>query len=116
MKVILIEPEMTLGWSVYTESFRMDYLKGKKALYTVHQYWKNLRSSKETQNHNRTTTEKKNYAEHFKKEIVLLNVMCEPGWVGSLGENGYMYMHDWVSLLFIWNYHNIVNWLLLFSC
>ena len=43
MKVILIEPEMTLGWSVYTESFRMDYLKGKKALYTVHLYWKDWR-------------------------------------------------------------------------
>ena len=28
--------------------------------------------------------------------------------VGGLGENGYMYMHGWVPLLFIWNYHNIV--------
>ena len=24
----------------------------------------------------------------------LLNVMWEPGWEGSLGENGYMYMYD----------------------
>ena len=23
----------------------------------------------------------------------LLNVMCQPGWEGSLGENGYMYMY-----------------------
>ena len=23
-----------------------------------------------------------------------LNVMWQPGWEGSLGENGYMYMHD----------------------
>ena len=25
---------------------------------------------------------------------ILLNVMWEPGWGGSLGENGYMYMYD----------------------
>ena len=41
----------------------------------------------------------------------LLNVMWQPGLEGSLGENAYMYMYDWVSLLFNWNYHNIVNWL-----
>ena len=29
---------------------------------------------------------------------------------GSLGENGYMYMHDWAPLLSIWNHH-IINWL-----
>ena len=29
----------------------------------------------------------------------------------SLGKNGYMYMYDWVPLLYTWNYHNIVNWL-----
>ena len=23
----------------------------------------------------------------------LLNIMCQPGWEGSLGENGYMYMY-----------------------
>ena len=28
---------------------------------------------------------------------------------GSLGENGYMYMYGWVSLLSTWNYHNTVN-------
>ena len=28
-----------------------------------------------------------------------------------LGENGYMYMYDWVPSLFTWNYQNIVNWL-----
>ena len=28
--------------------------------------------------------------------------------VGGLGENGYMYMHGWVPLLFIWNYYNIL--------
>ena len=30
---------------------------------------------------------------------------------GSLRENGYMYMYDWVALLCTWNYHNSVNWL-----
>ena len=30
-------------------------------------------------------------------------------WEGNLGENGYMYIYGWVPLLFIWNYHNIVN-------
>ena len=39
----------------------------------------------------------------------LLNVMGQSGWEGSLGENGYMYMCDWVPLLSTWNYHNIVN-------
>ena len=41
----------------------------------------------------------------------LLNVMWQPGWEESLGENGYMYMYGWVSLLSTWNYHDIVNWL-----
>ena len=39
----------------------------------------------------------------------LLNVMCQHGWEGSLGENGYMYMYGWVPLLFAWNYCNVVN-------
>ena len=38
--------------------------------------------------------------------------MWEPGWEGSLGENGYMYMYGWVPALPTWNYHNAVNWLL----
>ena len=33
---------------------------------------------------------------------------CVWGW-GWVGENGSMYMYGWVSLLFTWNYHNIVN-------
>ena len=37
--------------------------------------------------------------------------MCQAGWEGCLGENGYMYMYDWVPSLFTWNYHRIVNWL-----
>ena len=41
----------------------------------------------------------------------LLNVIWQPGWEGSFGENGYMYMYGWVPLLDIWNFHNIVNWL-----
>ena len=39
-----------------------------------------------------------------------------PGWEGSLREKGYMCMYDWVPSLFIWNYHNIINWLCMFSC
>ena len=30
---------------------------------------------------------------------ILLGVMWQSGWEGSLGENGYMYMHSWVPLL-----------------
>ena len=41
----------------------------------------------------------------------LLNVMCQPGWERSLGENRYMCMYGWVPSLFTWNYHNFVNWL-----
>ena len=37
--------------------------------------------------------------------------MQQPGWEGSLGENGYMYTYGWVPLLSTWNYHKIVNWL-----
>ena len=33
----------------------------------------------------------------------------EPGWGCSLGENGYMYVYDWVPLLFTWNYYNVVS-------
>ena len=33
--------------------------------------------------------------------------MWQPGWEGSLGENGFMYMYGWVSSLLTWNYHNI---------
>ena len=29
----------------------------------------------------------------------------------SLGENGYIYMYDWVPLLSTWNYNNTANWL-----
>ena len=35
--------------------------------------------------------------------------MLQPGWEGSLGENGYMHMYGWVPLLFTWNNHNSVN-------
>ena len=39
----------------------------------------------------------------------LLNIMWQPGYEGSLGEIEYVYMYGWISLLFTWNYHNIVN-------
>ena len=37
--------------------------------------------------------------------------MWQPGWEGSLGENGSTCMYGWITLLFTWKYHNIVNWL-----
>ena len=38
--------------------------------------------------------------------------MWQPGWEGSLGENGYMHVYGWVPFrLSTWTYHNIVNWL-----
>ena len=40
-----------------------------------------------------------------------LNVIWQPGWEGSLGENGYLNKNGWVPLLSTWNYHNIANWL-----
>ena len=41
----------------------------------------------------------------------LLNVIWQPGWEGSLGEDGCMCMCGWVPSLFTCKYHNIVNWL-----
>ena len=37
----------------------------------------------------------------------LLNVMRQPGWERSLGENGYMYMNGWVPLQSTWD---TINW------
>ena len=35
-----------------------------------------------------------------------------PAWMGAgLGENGYVYVYDWVPLLLTWNCHNIIDWL-----
>ena len=39
----------------------------------------------------------------------ILKVMRQPGWEGSLGENGSMCMQGWVPSLFTWNYPIIVN-------
>jgi len=39
----------------------------------------------------------------------LLSVRWQPGWEGSLEENGCMYLYGWVPSLFTWNCHNIVN-------
>ena len=38
----------------------------------------------------------------------LLNAMWQPGWEGSVAEEGYMCVCVWVPLLLTWNYHNIV--------
>ena len=32
----------------------------------------------------------------------ILNVTWQPGWEGSLGKNGYMYVYGWVPLLSTW--------------
>ena len=37
--------------------------------------------------------------------------MHDPGEEGSLEENGYTYMHDWVPSLSTWDCQSIVNWL-----
>ena len=43
--------------------------------------------------------------------------MWQPGWEGSMGENGYIFMYGWVPSLFSWNYDNIINQLSVqFSC
>ena len=39
--------------------------------------------------------------------------MWQPGWEGSLGEDGYMFMYDWVPSLCTWNCHMIDNQLTL---
>ena len=41
----------------------------------------------------------------------LPSVMWQPGWEGSLSENGYMHSYGWVPSLFTWNHGSIVNWL-----
>ena len=52
----------------------------------------------------------------IQQQRMLLNVMWQPGWEGSLGENGHMYMHGWVSLSSTWNHHNAVNRLCACAC
>ena len=36
-------------------------------------------------------------------------VWSKSSWEGSLGENGYMCIYNWVLCLSTWNYHSIVN-------
>ena len=40
----------------------------------------------------------------------LLSVTWQPGWEGSLGEDGYMSVYGWVPSLFTWNYHDIISY------
>ena len=35
--------------------------------------------------------------DHLRERNVMLNVMWQPGWEGSLGENGYAYIYIWLS-------------------
>ena len=39
----------------------------------------------------------------------LYPVFCDNMWEKILRENGYVYMYDWVTLLYGRNYHNLVN-------
>ena len=39
----------------------------------------------------------------------LLNVAWQPGWEGSLEENGHLCTYGWISLLSTWKHYNIVN-------
>ena len=34
---------------------------------------------------------------HIIAHGILLNVMWQPGWEGSLGENGWIYVYVWLS-------------------
>ena len=47
----------------------------------------------------------------------ILDLFCQTalqkGYAWDLGENGYMFMYGWVSSLFSWKYHNIINQLYL---
>ena len=40
---------------------------------------------------------------------MLLNVMWQPEWKESLGENVHIHMYGWVPLLYTWDCHNIDN-------
>ena len=39
----------------------------------------------------------------------LLNVLWKPGWEGSFGENGYVYVYGRVPLLCTLNYHTLLT-------
>ena len=39
----------------------------------------------------------------------LPNILWQPIWEKNLKGNGYVYMYDWIPLLYSRNYHNIVN-------
>ena len=47
---------------------------------------------------------------YWNDDIIFTESLSSYGdlWERSLGGNGYMYVYDWVPLLFIWNCHNIV--------
>ena len=47
---------------------------------------------------------------HFSVYIKPLpNILWWSIWEKNLKKNGYMYMYNWITLLYIWNSHNIVN-------
>ena len=52
-------------------------------------------------------TTRANWEAHNIYTLVFKNDILR--WEGNLGENGYIYMFRWISLLFPWNYLNTVN-------
>ena len=46
---------------------------------------------------------------YSRAQKTLLSVAWQPGWEGSLGDNGYRHMYGWVPSGFTWNCDNIVN-------
>ena len=43
------------------------------------------------------------------KQNTAQGTLQQPGWEGSLGGNGYMYIYGWLPLLSTRTYHNIIN-------
>ena len=40
---------------------------------------------------------------------ILLNILWQPNWEKNLKKNRYVYMYNWITLLYTWNERNIVN-------
>ena len=50
---------------------------------------------------------------YWRAHGTLLDLMWQPRWEGSSGENGYTCMYSWISLLFTWNYRCLPEALLI---
>ena len=110
---------LLMGFCVYSLPYIINCLRGRTVSYIVHCLSSNVSTLLRT-----LLTLKIHWTKgypafcfcskdlpKFNAHRPLLSVMRQPGWEGSLGENGYIYMYGWAPLLSTWNYHNIVNWL-----